>query len=86
MPLFNMEIKRNPIGDNLYHPSMEVFADKVINTIDSLDVVNITTVQCFDVETLNYLHKKYICPSLKLRIILHHYFSDGGMPILFILF
>jgi len=45
--------------DNLYHPSMEVFADKVINTIDSLGVKNSTTVQCFDVETLNYLHKKY---------------------------
>ena len=64
MPLFNMEIKRNPAGDNAYHPIMEIFADKVIRTIDSLGVSEITTVQCFDVETLNYLHKKYNHPKL----------------------
>jgi len=58
-PLYNMEIKRRADVDGLYHPTMEIFADKVIKTIADLDIADRTTVQCFDVETLNYLHEKY---------------------------
>lgn len=58
-PLYNMEIKRRADADNLFHPAMKVFADKVISTINSLGIADRTTVQCFDVETLQYLHKQY---------------------------
>jgi len=63
-PLYNIEIKRTPEGDGVYHPDYKTFTDKVIHTIDSLGIANRTTVQCFDVETLQYAHSQY--PNSKL--------------------
>jgi len=57
-PNYNIEIKRHPMGDSTYHPVMKTFADRVVREIDELGIMSRTTVQCFDVETLQYLHEK----------------------------
>lgn len=57
--LYNIEIKRVPEHDGIFHPKMEDFADIVCDKIMSLGILERTTVQCFDVETLKYVHKKY---------------------------
>jgi len=76
-PLYNIEIKRSPIGDNSYHPPMAEFADLVINTIDSLGIMERTTVQCFDIETLQYLHKTYTHTNLVYLIHNDDSFKDN---------
>jgi len=58
-PRYNIEIKRTPEGDGTYHPTYKIFADKAIATIEKLGIADRTTVQCFDVETLQYLHSTY---------------------------
>lgn len=63
-PLYNIEIKRRPEADDIYHPAMKVFADKAIQTISELGIMPRTTVQCFDVETLQYLHQAYPTTAL----------------------
>ncbi len=56
---YNIEIKREPQNDEIYHPKMNLFADLVCNELESLGILKRTTVQCFDVETLKYIHNKY---------------------------
>ncbi|MFT4533362.1 MAG: glycerophosphoryl diester phosphodiesterase [Saprospiraceae bacterium] len=57
--LYNIEIKREPQNDEIFHPKMEIFADLVCNELAQLGILDRTTVQCFDIETLKYLHGKY---------------------------
>jgi len=57
--LYNIEIKREPQNDEVFHPKMERFADLVINELIELDILDRTTVQCFDVATLQYINTKY---------------------------
>ncbi len=57
--LYNIEIKREPQNDDVFHPKMEVFADLVIDELKELNILDRTTVQCFDVPTLQYIHKKH---------------------------
>jgi len=57
--LYNIEIKRKVEWDNIYHPEYKQFADLVVNKINELGIQDRTTVQCFDIPTLQYIHKKY---------------------------
>ncbi len=56
---YNIEIKREPQNDDVFHPKMQMFADLVCEELRSLKILERTTVQCFDVETLKYIHEKY---------------------------
>ncbi len=56
---YNIEIKRKPKWDELYHPEYKSFADLVVGKIYELGIMPQTTVQCFDVETLKYVKKTY---------------------------
>ena len=62
--LYNIEIKRKNQWDNSFHPDYKTFADIVINNIAELGIMPRTTVQCFDIETLRYIHTSY--PEVKL--------------------
>jgi glycerophosphoryl diester phosphodiesterase len=62
--LYNIEIKRQPKWDNIHHPFYKVFADLVIKKLTDLNVLERTTVQCFDIETLQYINDKY--PQVRL--------------------
>ncbi len=57
--LYNIEIKRKKEWDLTHHPSYQTFADLVIKELEELGVMDRTTVQCFDVETLQYIHAEY---------------------------
>ena len=56
---YNIEIKREPQHDGVFHPEMKLFADLVCDELKSLNILDRTTVQCFDVKTLKYLNGKY---------------------------
>ena len=56
---YNIEIKRKKKWDNSHHPSYKRFADLVIDQIRAAQILPQSTVQCFDIETLQYLHKQY---------------------------
>lgn len=57
--LFNIEIKRIPENDGVFHPPVEEFVDKVVTTIDDQGLLDRTTIQSFDLETLRILKRKY---------------------------
>lgn len=56
---YNIEIKRRPVWDNDFHPGYKEFADLVIQEIMDLGIMERTTVQCFDVQSLQYIHESY---------------------------
>ena len=70
LPNYNIEIKRTPEGDNVFHPDYKEFADLVIQEIEDLGIMDRTTVQCFDVETLQYCHVAY--PHVKLVYLIQN--------------
>lgn len=53
-PQYNIEIKRTPEGDDIFHPSGYSFASKVMEEIKALGISEKTTVQSFDHESVNY--------------------------------
>ena len=67
---YNIEIKRKDKWDNSYHPEYKEFADLVIAEIQALGIMEHTTVQCFDVPTLQYLHESY--PDVKLVYLIYN--------------
>ena len=68
--LYNIEIKRRPENDEIYHPHYKTFADLVINEITDLGIMDRTTVQCFDVATLQYINEKY--PKVRLVYLIEN--------------
>ena len=68
--LYNIEIKRRPENDNVYHPEYKLFADLVIKKVTELGILRRTTIQCFDVETLIYLNKSY--PNVRLVYLIEN--------------
>jgi glycerophosphoryl diester phosphodiesterase len=59
MPRYNLEIKRVKGYDQIYHPAYDFFAQAVMHEIEKLGIEDRTTVQSFDIQTLNYLHNLY---------------------------
>lgn len=68
---YNIEIKRKPEWDNKMHPGYSEFADLVVNEIKDLGILDRTTVQCFDVETLQYLNQKF--PEVQLVYLIQNF-------------
>lgn len=69
-PNYNIEIKRTPEGDKTFHPDYKEFTDLVVKDIDALGIMDRTTVQCFDIETLQYCHLAY--PHVKLVYLIQN--------------
>jgi glycerophosphoryl diester phosphodiesterase len=67
---YNIEIKRNKAFDGIFHPDMKTFADVVCKEILDLGIARRATVQCFDIETLQYVHKVY--PKLRLVLLIEN--------------
>lgn len=57
---YNIEIKRKPEGDELCHPRYDRFTNLLIETLEPYQIADRVTIQCFDVETLNYLHQRHL--------------------------
>ncbi len=59
LPKFNVEIKSNAKHVFMYHPAISFFADEVVKVLDEQLKPEDYNLQCFDVLTLQYLHKTY---------------------------
>lgn len=57
MPDFNMELKSKPAGYDRYHPTPERFVELVVKEIRKLGIEKTSTLQSFDLNVLNELHK-----------------------------
>ncbi|MBD0401367.1 glycerophosphodiester phosphodiesterase [Flammeovirga sp. EKP202] len=69
-PFYNIEIKRDPKYDNIYHPEVEEFVRLVLNEINQLDIKERVTIQSFDVGSLQEV--KRVDPSLKLVLLIEN--------------
>ena len=58
-PLYNIEIKRTKEGDLSYHPDYKEFTELTMEVILKNKIEDRTTVQCFDLEVLQYLKEAY---------------------------
>lgn len=60
---YNIEIKRKPEGDNIYHPDPKTFVDLVASILMKNDMLDRANLQSFDIQTLQYLREAY--PSIR---------------------
>jgi glycerophosphoryl diester phosphodiesterase len=67
---YNMEIKSNLKGDNLYHPAPEEFAELVIKTVNEYLPMQRVYIQSFDFRILKYIHQQY--PYIKLGALVEN--------------
>jgi len=65
---YNIETKCLPHTDGLYHPTPGVFAEKVARLVLDKGIAGRTTIQSFDVRTLQYLHRHY--PKIPLALLI----------------
>lgn len=70
LPEYNIEIKRVKSQDGIFHPIMKDFADAVCKEIINLDIAERSTVQCFDIATLQYVKSQY--PKLRLVLLIEN--------------
>jgi glycerophosphoryl diester phosphodiesterase len=56
---YNIEIKRIPEYDQLFHPAAEEFCDRVMSVILASKLSERVTIQSFDPEVLEVMHRKY---------------------------
>jgi len=61
---YNIEIKRRTEWDFVHHPPYQEFADLMIKTVKELGIESVSTIQCFDIETLKYIQRRY--PEIRL--------------------
>lgn len=66
---YNIEIKSTIEGDNIYHPTPQVFADLFIQTVKGVIPPERLTIQSFDFRVLRYIHKTY--PEYKLAALVY---------------
>jgi len=67
---YNIEIKTDPMGDNLFHPSPEEFSDLLINLLDEQLPRQRIVIQSFDFRVLKYIHQKY--PDIRLAALVEN--------------
>lgn len=70
---FNIEIKRLPQDDGIFHPEVEKFVDLVVDVVKKFSFTHRVTIQSFDIETLQILHNKY--PEIKNAFLTDDYFT-----------
>jgi len=67
---YNIEIKRKPDWDNIYHPEYTFYVDQVVNEMKRLNILNSSNLQSFDFETLQYIHEKY--PTIPTALLIEN--------------
>ncbi|MFN4285882.1 MAG: glycerophosphodiester phosphodiesterase [Lacibacter sp.] len=66
-PFFNIETKCLPTGDDLYHPTPDVFVELLMSVVQEKKMEPWVTIQSFDFRTLQYLHKNY--PAIRTAML-----------------
>jgi len=64
---YNIEIKSNIKGDEIFHPRYDQFTDLVVSDIISKNIKDRVILQSFDFRVLKYIKKKY--PEYKLSML-----------------
>jgi glycerophosphoryl diester phosphodiesterase len=67
---YNIEIKSDARGDNVYHPNPQEFSDLVISTLNEYLPLDRVVIQSFDFRVLQYIHKQY--PKIKLAALVEN--------------
>ncbi len=67
-PLFNIETKCLPQGDDIYHPKPAEFVELLMKVITENQMEDYVTIQSFDFRTLQYLHQHY--PKIKTAMLI----------------
>jgi len=70
LPFYNVEIKRKPDADNLFHPTADEFATLVVNTIKNTGIKERIYIQSFDIESL--VVSKRLDPDIKLVLLIEN--------------
>ena len=65
---YSIELKRNPKYDNQFHPDGETFVNDVLRVLQKYDLDERIILQCFDIETLQIIHRKK--PNIKLAYLI----------------
>jgi len=63
----NIETKCSPEGDDIYHPKPAEFVELLMAAIKEKGIEDYTTMQSFDMRTLQYLHEHY--PDMKTSLL-----------------
>lgn len=56
---YNIETKCLPEGDNVFHPTPEIFSELLLKIVREKQIIERVFIQSFDVRTLQYINKKY---------------------------
>jgi len=59
LPHYNIETKLSAKGDNINHPTPEVFVKKLMKVINSKKIAERVMIQSFDPRTLEIIHKQH---------------------------
>jgi glycerophosphoryl diester phosphodiesterase len=70
LPFYNIETKSLPAGDGIFHPEPEEFIDLLVAVIKHANIQDRTTIQSFDVRTLQVAKAKY--PDMKLVLLVEN--------------
>lgn len=70
LPDFNIEIKRLPEYDGIYHPSGEEFADLVLREVALAGIESNTIIQSFDIESLQIVKEK--APNIRIALLIEN--------------
>jgi len=69
-PYYNIEIKRRPDMDGIFHPAAEEFARLVVETVQELAIEDRTYIQSFDIGSLRAVRE--IAPQIKLVYLIEN--------------
>ena len=72
-PNYNIEIKSNKEGDDIFHPQFEKFSDLVYSETIRLLPIERFNIQSFDFRVLKYFNKKY--PKIKLSVLVDNNYN-----------
>ncbi|MEL6672611.1 MAG: glycerophosphodiester phosphodiesterase family protein [Bacteroidota bacterium] len=73
-PMYNIETKSTPAGDSVFHPAPAEFVDRLVKVMQEGGIVERSTIQSFDVRTLQYAHEAY--PDIRLVLLVEN--EDGA--------
>ncbi|MDP4845020.1 MAG: glycerophosphodiester phosphodiesterase [Salibacteraceae bacterium] len=72
-PFYNIEIKRTPAYDSIFHPGVNEFVDLVLAQVADKSIADRVCIQSFDIETLQRV--KAIKPNLTLALLIENKLS-----------
>jgi glycerophosphoryl diester phosphodiesterase len=56
---YNIETKCLPTGDNIFHPTPEIFSELLLKVVRDKQIIERVFIQSFDVRALQYINKNY---------------------------